>query len=161
MEKKIIHKNSKYTTEKTKHLVKNVKKNNNNELNDITIIGTGAWGTAIAKVLSESGNNVTMFGVDKKEIKDINQHGMNKKYYGVSKINTIIRATDDIDKALMNTKYVIFALPSAFLKDTLKIIKKKLKHKVIFINLVKGIDPANRKPWSFTISKVLKDKSNG
>ncbi|MGL5246490.1 MAG: NAD(P)H-dependent glycerol-3-phosphate dehydrogenase [Mycoplasmoidaceae bacterium] len=142
-------------------VAKKINKNNNNEFNDITIIGTGAWGTAIAKVLSESGNNVTMFGVDKKEIKDINQHGMNKKYYGTTKINTIIKATSDIDKALINANYVVFALPSAHLKDMLKIIKNRLKHKVIFINLVKGIDPANKKPWSFTISKILKNKSNG
>ncbi|MGL5640523.1 MAG: NAD(P)H-dependent glycerol-3-phosphate dehydrogenase [Mycoplasmoidaceae bacterium] len=163
MEKKVIKKSLKTISKEDKPSSKLVKKpnKNNNEFNDITIIGTGAWGTAIAKVLSESGNNVTMFGVDKKEIKDINQHGMNKKYYGTTKINTIIRATNDIDNALLNANYVVFALPSAFLKDMLNIIKNKLRHKVIFINLVKGIDPANKKPWSFTISKVLKDKSKG
>ena len=47
---------------------KKTNKSNKNEFNNITIIGTGAWGTAIAKVLSESGNNVTMYGVDVKEI---------------------------------------------------------------------------------------------
>ncbi|MGL5591156.1 MAG: NAD(P)H-dependent glycerol-3-phosphate dehydrogenase [Mycoplasmoidaceae bacterium] len=164
METKIVKKSSETTAKKNKTVAKVVKKTsrkNNNEFNDITIIGTGAWGTAIAKVLSESGNNVTMFGVDKKEIKDINKYGMNKKYYGTTKINTIIRATNDIDNALLNADYVVFALPSAFLKDMLKIIKNKLRHKVIFINLVKGIDPANKKPWSFTISKILKDKSKG
>lgn len=140
---------------------KKTNKSNKNEFNNITIIGTGAWGTAIAKVLSESGNNVTMYGVDKKEIKDINQHGMNKKYFGQNKINTIIRATNNIDKALSKSKYIVFALPSAFLKDMLKILKNKLKHKVIFVNLVKGIDPSNKKPWSFTISKILKEKSSG
>ena len=48
-----------------------------------------------------------------------------------------------------------------YLKDMLKILKNKLKHKVMFVNLVKAIDPSNKKPWAFTISKILKEKSSG
>ena len=86
---------------------------------------------------------------------------MNKNYFGYSKIKTLIRATNNIDKALSILKYIVFALPSASLKDRLKILKNKLKHKVIFVNHVKGIDPSNKKPWSFTITKILKEKSGG
>ncbi len=134
---------------------------NINELNNITIIGTGAWGTAISKVLSESGNSVTMFGINKKEINDINQNGMNKNYFGNYKLNTIVRATSNLKEALDNVDYIVLAIPSIFLKDALKEIKKNLKKKVVFINLVKGIDPVKKKPWSLTISKIMAEKSLG
>ncbi|MGL4647397.1 MAG: NAD(P)H-dependent glycerol-3-phosphate dehydrogenase [Mycoplasmoidaceae bacterium] len=132
-----------------------------NEIKNITIIGTGAWGTAIGKVLSESGNNVTMYGIAKKEINDINKNGMNKAYFANRKINTIIRATNDLDVALKEAHYVILAIPSNFLKNALYDIKKKVKTPAIFINLVKGLDPNTKKPWSFTISKIMNKKAIG
>ena len=54
--------------------IKTPNNNNIHQFNNISIIGTGAWATAIANVLSASGNNVTMYGVDTKETKVIKKN---------------------------------------------------------------------------------------
>ena len=38
----------------------------------VTVYGTGSWGTALAQVLSDNGHDVWLYGVDPREINDIN-----------------------------------------------------------------------------------------
>ena len=37
----------------------------------IAILGTGAWGTALATVLLDAGNSVAMWGINDQEITDL------------------------------------------------------------------------------------------
>jgi len=44
----------------------------------ITVLGAGAWGTALAKVLNENGNAVTLWDIDAKTLAEI-QNGRSEK----------------------------------------------------------------------------------
>ncbi len=46
---------------------------------NIAVIGTGAYGTALASVLIDSGHNVIMLGIEKDEVDDINYNHINSK----------------------------------------------------------------------------------
>ena len=45
----------------------------------ITVLGAGAWGTALAKALHENGNAVTIWDINPETLKEI-QSGRSEKY---------------------------------------------------------------------------------
>ncbi len=127
--------------------------------NNIAVLGTGAWGTALANVLALSKNNVIMWGIDEKEVLDINK-GYNKRYFN-TKLSKNIKATLDLNEALKDVRYVLIAIPSKYLKGLLYSIVNELKNKPIFINVSKGLDPETNNPLMETLKSILKNKVSG
>ena len=49
----------------------------------VTVLGSGAWGTALAIVLVENGNDVTMWSHRREAVAEMQQLGVNPKLKGV------------------------------------------------------------------------------
>lgn len=124
--------------------------------NRICILGTGAWATALGVFLSIK-NIVFMWGINQKEINDINS-GYNKYYFGEKKLYSSLSASNDLNYAIGNSKYIILAVPSSSLKEVLEKLKKTINKnsKFILINAIKGFDPDTNDVLSKTIKSILK-----
>lgn len=131
-------------------------------MNKIAILGTGAWGTALANVLIKNQKEVYMWGINEDEVTDLN-NGYNKKYFGNDKLfNKPIFATTNIKKIYdINPDFVILAFPSQFIETTLLKISNNFKNKPIYINVAKGLNQKTNSVWSKTIKKIIKGKSKG
>ena len=51
-----------------------------NNMNNITVIGDGGWGTALALVLERNNHNVTVWGYSEENINSIIKNKENKNY---------------------------------------------------------------------------------
>ena len=101
----------------------------------IGIIGGGVWGSALARLLSNS--NVCIFARDEKIVKSINEHKFNPKLkYAV--FNENVRATLDLTD-LQQTDYLIIAIPTQNIREVLKKYSIKKKSQQIII-ASKGIE---------------------
>ncbi|OAB49101.1 NAD(P)H-dependent glycerol-3-phosphate dehydrogenase [Mycoplasmopsis gallinarum] len=121
----------------------------------ITFIGTGAWASGLATVLTKNNHFVTMWGIDQKEIDDIN-NGLNTKYFGNSKFNNpnLLQATNDLKKALEGTDLIVLAVPSAAFDSVIpKILENSDSKKLNILNVAKGIDSKTKKFFSEVIKK--------
>jgi glycerol-3-phosphate dehydrogenase (NAD(P)+) len=86
----------------------------------IGILGAGAWGTAVAKVIAEKGNGVVIWSHSPSVLEDINQRHANSRYLpGVSLPNNV-QACDDINEVANGKAYLILATPSLYLIETVK-----------------------------------------
>ena len=47
----------------------------------VTVLGTGSWGTALAKVLAENNHEVLIWGRDKRVVEEINQGHTNHRLF--------------------------------------------------------------------------------
>lgn len=130
--------------------------------NTITILGTGAWGTALANVLLDNGHQVNMWGIDEKEINDL-KNQKNTKYFQDTKLSKPIHlVTNNLQLAIKNSEVIILAIPSKFLVNILQQLKLILKNrKVILINVAKGIDIHTKHFWSEIIKKNLSKNEIG
>ncbi len=108
--------------------------------NKVLIIGTGAWGTAIASILLDNGIYVKMYGISQQEINDL-KNGYNKKIFGNIKLTIPPHEVSTNVSSLMNdVKYIIFCVPTKNYDDVIKKISKYIKTDMILINTSKGLD---------------------
>jgi len=112
-----------------------------NKSSKIAIIGGGSWATAIAKILRENELEINWYMRNPETIKQFKQLSHNPSYLtGVEFDIDKISFYDNIDEIVLNSDVIIFAIPSAFLKNALKNLTVSLEDKFI-VSAIKGIVP--------------------
>lgn len=105
------------------------------------VIGGGSWATAIAKMLCINLPEISWFMRNEEAIEHIRTEHHNPNYLSSVEFNVEkLKLTSDINLAIADADYIIFAIPSAFLETELKKLTISLKDKVVF-SAIKGIVP--------------------
>ncbi len=124
--------------------------------NKIAIIGSGALGTALAKVLFDSGSeNITIYGIDEQEVSDLSK-GMNTKYFPNSIKLPEFNTTTDLSVALDEAMYVVIAVPSVAFPIVFPQIVGTLNSEVLLINGSKGFYPGTQSSLHEHVSDLTK-----
>jgi glycerol-3-phosphate dehydrogenase (NAD(P)+) len=84
------------------------------------VIGAGAWGTAVAKVIADKGKDVVIWSLEEDNRDDINQNHRNSRYLPGVPLPEKLTATSDIVDAASGREYLILAVPSLYLLQTTK-----------------------------------------
>lgn len=124
-----------------------------NKVQQIAVLGSGAWGSALANVLADNGHEVTIYGINEKEIEDINLHHQNQKFFS-AKLHENIKATKNLKEAINKANYIIIAVPSFAIDEIIEKLKSERLDNPIIINVTKGLD----KRTNTTIMQHLKIK---
>lgn len=108
----------------------------------ISVIGAGSWGTALASVLAANGHQVTIWSIDESEVEMLNQH-----HEQVVKLSGVIlpesvTATADLQEAIEGKEFLVFAVPSVFVRSTARKAAAFVKEGQIIVNVAKGIEEA-------------------
>ncbi len=121
----------------------------------VTILGTGTWGTALAQLLCDNDNDVIMYGIDESEVEDIKYHHQNKKYFGPDiLLPATLKATFNLEEALIDTEIIVLAVPTFAVRSMLKKIKPLIKNKPYIVSVAKGFDPETGE----RMSEVIRDE---
>ncbi|HIB36423.1 NAD(P)H-dependent glycerol-3-phosphate dehydrogenase [Mesonia sp.] len=105
------------------------------------VLGGGSWATAIAKMLCENVDKIYWYMRNEAAIEHIRKEDHNPNYLSsVEFDNNQLQLTSDINEAVENADYLVFVIPSAFLKTELDALSASLQNKVIF-SAIKGIVP--------------------
>ena len=103
-------------------------------------MGAGAWGTALAKVLADAGNPVTMWARRPEVAAEINSEHRNSGYLGDTVLPAGIRATSDPAEALGGACTVLLAVPAQQLRTNLAGWTHLIGDDVTLVSLAKGIE---------------------
>jgi glycerol-3-phosphate dehydrogenase (NAD(P)+) len=115
----------------------------------ITVLGAGAWGTALAKILHENGNAVTLWDKDAGLLQQV-QRGKNEKYLPGVALPTDWKTQPDFKTAIGGAECVVLAVPSQAFRE----VAVKLKgHPGIFVSVTKGIEFET----GDTMSRILRE----
>ena len=108
---------------------------------DVTVIGSGSWGTAIVKMLSANASKISWYVHLEEELKYLKKYHHNQKYLCAIDFNPEkLILTGDINKAVRSAEIIILVTPAAFLKETLSNLRISLKGKTI-CSAIKGFIP--------------------
>ncbi|MBU1008016.1 NAD(P)-dependent glycerol-3-phosphate dehydrogenase [Candidatus Dependentiae bacterium] len=106
----------------------------------ITILGGGAWGTAMATVLAGNGHSVTLWCFEQEVVEDIINYRINEKYLSGVELAKAIEPTSCLHEAIEGADILFEAIPVMFLRKTVQDVKEYLNKKLAWVALSKGIE---------------------
>lgn len=107
---------------------------------DITVIGGGSWGTAMAKVLAESGHNVRLYARRPQIAQEINQYHRNESYLPHIHLPENLLATSDVAEAMHDAQDIYVSVPSRALRVALRQLKPHISPHHNMVSLIKGLE---------------------
>ena len=123
------------------------------KLQGIGILGSGAWGTALACSLNRKGN-ITLWSYEKQTVKQINKYRINKIFLPKIKIPNNVTATNNLED-LKSCKFIFICIPSQFINKIILKFKKIYKKEMMFVNCSKGIEHNSQLLISNLIKKII------
>ena len=92
-------------------------------MNNIGVIGGGAWGTALAQSLASTGKKVTIWAREPEVISSINNDHVNAPFLPGIQIDASIKATQHLADAVTGMDAILIVSPAQYLRSTLEGIK--------------------------------------
>jgi glycerol-3-phosphate dehydrogenase (NAD(P)+) len=115
----------------------------------VAVLGSGAWGTAVAKVIADKGTGVLIWSHEESTARDINGDHSNPRFLPGVSLPENLRASTDIAAAASGREFIILAAPSLFLLDTVKrilAVPAIREGKTAIAVITKGFLPGPRGP---------------
>ena len=123
----------------------------------IVVVGSGAFGTALANQFIKNHKETILYGIDQVELKDINENHKNSKYFS-KRLNPLLTATDNPD-VFTGADVIVIVLPSQVISGVVRdVIVPKLNKKTIFISASKGYDHINQITLVDSISNQIPEE---
>jgi glycerol-3-phosphate dehydrogenase (NAD(P)+) len=124
----------------------------------VTVLGAGAWGSTMAQVLTDGGNEVLIWGRREEIVNEINTSHTNTKYLGTQVLPESLKATSDINEAFAHSKYIVLSIPAQSLREKLTELKPLFKGDEIIISTLKGIEISTQMRMSEIIEEILPNR---
>ncbi|MCG8373454.1 MAG: NAD(P)H-dependent glycerol-3-phosphate dehydrogenase [Balneolales bacterium] len=124
-------------------------------MRNVTIVGAGSFGTALATVLDTAGNNVQIWAREPEVVDTINAEHRNPAYLTDLQLPSGIKAYNELEKCLRSQDMVVFATPSHTLREISARIKPCLDGSEILVTVTKGIENDTFKTMSQILVEVM------
>jgi len=106
----------------------------------VTVVGAGSWGTALAVHLTRTGHAVQLWARDACLVSQIQRSGSNTRYLPDIELPRTIRVTSDLGEALHEASFVVFAVPSHGLRAVVRSAAALLGADAILVSAAKGLE---------------------
>lgn len=107
---------------------------------NISVIGTGSWGTALALVLHENGHWVKCWTNSEEQVQKILNTGENGDFLPGIKFPKEIVVTTDFRQLGSSQQIVVSAVPSQVTRLVIKDVKNVVNHDAVWVTVSKGIE---------------------
>src|ERR1043165_1706942 len=117
---------------------------------NVTVLGSGAWGTSLATVLHRNGHAVKLWGHDAARLEEVRRTGQNERYLPGIKLPQGLNFESDLARAISGAEVLVVAVPSKAFRE----VTSRLKDfEGIAVSVTKGIEHDT----GLTMSGVLAD----
>ncbi len=107
---------------------------------NITVLGAGSYGTALAICLARNGHQTILWARDKEHIAEMEAKRENSKYLPGCKLPENLQLEDCLEKAVHASHNILVVVPSHAFGDTLEQIKPFLQKETRIAWATKGLD---------------------
>jgi glycerol-3-phosphate dehydrogenase (NAD(P)+) len=104
------------------------------------VLGAGAWGTALAKVLADKGERVTLYSRRPELSRQIAETRMNERYLPGVELGGDLTVTSDLGQALSGATLIVLAVPSHALREVVGEAHRTWPREAPIVSATKGIE---------------------
>jgi glycerol-3-phosphate dehydrogenase (NAD(P)+) len=126
----------------------------------ICIVGAGAWGTALAQTLAQSGHTVRLWAREPEVSDDINTRHVNRTFLAGITLDAGIEATSDL-AACATADCILLVVPAQHARRVLSELKSALTAPVPIVMCAKGIEQATGKLMGDVVRETMPDAPLG
>ena len=106
---------------------------------NISIVGGGAWGTALAEVMSRQGHQINLWAKESSVVNSINSKHENDVFLPNIKLSNLIVAFNNLEQ-ITKCDLLLVVSPAQHTRETLVEVSKTLKSETPIILCSKGIE---------------------
>lgn len=121
---------------------------------NITVLGAGGWGTALAVMADRHNHKVTLWSPFEEEIAEIRRYGQHKKLLPDIPVAPSVELTTDL-ASVSEADLVIMAVPSFAIASTAEQLRPFLKKGTVVANAGKGIEEKTFRRFTEVIEAAL------
>ena len=121
----------------------------------VAVLTAGSWGTALARVLADNGHEVSLWARSREHAEEMERLRRNERYLPGVVLPQTIRFTSDLAVALEGARAVVFAAPSAAMREVARAASASLAPDALVIHAAKGFAPDDLKRMSTVLAEEL------
>jgi glycerol-3-phosphate dehydrogenase (NAD(P)+) len=107
---------------------------------EVAVLGAGAWGTALARLLAEKGNFVFLWSRRRDLCDAVNASHENERYLPGAVLPENVVCTDHLPTALESARMVVFVVPSHAMRGVARAAAPYVQREVPVVSATKGIE---------------------
>lgn len=107
---------------------------------DITVIGAGSYGTALAITLARNGHSVLLWGHNSQKIKQLQQERKNQQFLPDIPFPDTLQLESDLETAVKASRDILVVIPSHVFGEVLTQIKPYLRSDARIVWATKGLE---------------------
>jgi glycerol-3-phosphate dehydrogenase (NAD(P)+) len=105
-----------------------------------TVVGAGAWGTALADLLARNGHEVRIWAYEPDVVESINSKHENLRFLRGHALSSSLKALGDVQRAVEDAELVTLATPSHVLRRIIKSAAGSFPRSAPLVVATKGIE---------------------
>jgi glycerol-3-phosphate dehydrogenase (NAD(P)+) len=121
---------------------------------EVSIIGAGSWGTALAVLLHKNGHKVTVWSIVEQEIEMLKETREHKDKLPGVKLPEDMTFTTDLKAAINGKDVLVLAVPSPYTRSTSHMMKEYVAEGQIIVDVAKGIEENTL----MTLSQIIEEE---
>jgi glycerol-3-phosphate dehydrogenase (NAD(P)+) len=120
---------------------------------NISVLGAGGWGTALANLLNSNKHKTILWEFDKEYAHTLDEFRENFYFLPKVKIPRQIIITNDLERAVHNSEMIVIATPTQYIRSVIERIKDIDLTGRILLSVSKGIENNS----FMTVSEIFQD----
>jgi glycerol-3-phosphate dehydrogenase (NAD(P)+) len=118
------------------------------------VIGAGSWGTALAKLLADKGEQVVLWGHRPEHLEQIARERENKRYLPGFALPSSLGLEKDLSRVVADVDCVLMVVPSHGYREVFKRLLPALARGTLLVSTVKGIEIGTR----MTMTQLMEEE---
>ena len=106
----------------------------------VAVLGAGAFGTALAKVLAEQSNPTKLWARRPELAREINETHLNDRYLPATPLPATLTAVSDVAEAVTGAELVLFVVPSHATRAVAEEARDHISKDALICSATKGIE---------------------
>ena len=124
---------------------------------NVTVLGAGNMGTALAQVIANNGHNVRLWSIEHDVLEEVRDKHLNTRYLEDVLLNDRVEAVWEMGPAVEGAQLIIVSVPSQVVRAVTADLARVVKPGQLVLNVAKGLESGSHRRMSEVVSAELPD----